>query len=97
MRLPPPHEGKGATSNMMKNNIAKLNNPLHPQVEEIPLKGSHEIQCNEPVYSKNKELNTKSPCCENPILNGYPAEYPVVNICFSCGEWNWINYKHTNE
>ena len=37
-------------------------------------------------------VTTESSCCENPSLNSYPSEDPVVDICFQCGEWNWISY-----
>jgi len=60
---------------------------------ETPTEGSHDIDANEYDQPKeNKAPNTASSCCENPSSYGYPAEDPVVNICFTCGSWNWKHY-----
>lgn len=57
---------------------------------ETPTQGSHVIDVNEHDQTKqNSVTDTESPCCENASSYGYPAEDPVVNICFTCGSWNW--------
>jgi hypothetical protein len=60
---------------------------------ETPTEGSHGLDGNEHAQSKQNSVpNTESSCCENSSSYGYPAENPVVNICFTCGSWNWKNY-----
>ena len=69
---------------MAKINIVKL---------DTPIDGSHDIDTNEHEQTQeNKGPNTASSCCEKPRSYGYPAEAPVVHICFTCGSWNWKNY-----
>jgi hypothetical protein len=41
---------------------------------------------------ETSKTTTESSCCENPSLNSYPSEDPIVDICFQCGKWNWISY-----
>jgi hypothetical protein len=41
---------------------------------------------------KVKGPDTPPPCCKNPRTHGYPEEDPVVQICLTCGSWNWENY-----
>ena len=58
-----------------------------------PIEGLHDIFANEHEhFQENKGPNTSPSCCENPGSYGYPAEDPVVYICFKCGSWNWKNY-----
>jgi len=57
---------------------------------ETPTESPHVIDVNEHDQSKQNSIaDTESPCCENSSSYGYPAEDPVVNICFTCGSWNW--------
>ena len=59
---------------------------------EAPTETSQDIDVYEHAQSKlNSVPNTESSCCENSSSYGYPAEDPVVNICFTCGSWNWKN------
>ena len=58
---------------------------------ETPIEGPHDIYTDEQL-KEDKVPNIPSSCCENASSYGYPAEDPVVNICFKCGSWNWKNY-----
>ena len=60
---------------------------------ETPTEGSLDIDTSEDAQSKqNSVADIESPCCENSSSYGYPAEAPVVDICFTCGSWNWKKY-----
>ena len=60
---------------------------------EAPTEGTLDIDTSEDDQSKHISVTgTESPCCENSSSYGYPAENPVVHICFTCGSWNWKNY-----
>lgn len=58
---------------MVKISIAKL---------DTPIEGTHE-------NIENEATTPQASCCEKPDSYGYPAENPVVQICFTCGNWNW--------
>jgi hypothetical protein len=45
------------------------------------------IQIAQEEVSKMK----KEECCNDPKLIGFPREHPVVDICMTCGKWNYKN------